>query len=429
MIERNQLSNGVRVITEHIPHVRSVAIGIWVKMGSRFETLYTNGMSHFIEHMVFKGTATRSARDIAEAFDEIGGQVNAFTSKEYTCFYAKVLDEHASIALEVLHDMFFHSTFDPVEVEKEKQVIIEEIRMVEDTPDDWVHDLASQALLPDHPLGYSILGSEDNVRSFKSEDLQQFVNNRYTPERTVITAVGNIPHDLHEHLAQLFGQFQRLDNRGQDSRIPVQFKSGIEQRIKPTEQAHLCLSFPALSIRDPRIYALILLNGIVGGNMSSRLFQEIREERGLAYSVFSYQTAFEDCGSFTIYAGTGSDQVEHVCELILNILRDLCDHGVSPQEVRKAKEQTKGGFTLGMELTTNRMSRLGKNELMLGKHPSVDEVIGNIDHVRIQDVNELAQQLFAAEFSVSIISPHDQLPAAIRRDALVSHSNSAPARK
>lgn len=419
MIERSKLPNGVRVITEHIPYVRSVAIGIWIKMGSRFETLDTNGMSHFIEHMVFKGTTARSARDIAEAFDEIGGQVNAFTSKEYTCFYAKVLDEHVPIALEVLHDMFFHSTFDPVEVEKEKQVVIEEIRMVEDTPDDWVHDLASQALLPDHPLGYPILGTEDNVRTFQSEDLKQFVINCYTPERTVITAVGNIPRGFKEKVMRLFGQFSRPAQLEQDKRSPVQFKPGIEQRVKPTEQAHLCLSFPALSIRDPRIYDLTLLNGIVGGNMSSRLFQEIREEHGLAYSVFSYQTAYEDCGSFTIYAGTGSDQVEHVCALILNILRDLCDCGVTSQEMRKAKEQIKGGFTLGMENTTNRMSRLGKNELMLEKHPSVDEVNAEIDRVRLEDVNELARRLFSTQFSVSIISSQDQLPVAIRRDALV----------
>lgn len=419
MIEHNKLPNGVRVIVEQVPHVHSVAIGIWVKAGSRFETEQTNGMSHFIEHMVFKGTENRSARDIAEAFDEIGGHVNAFTSKEYTCFYAKVMDEHAPVALDVLHDMFFNSTFDPGEVEKEKQVVIEEIRMVEDTPDDWVHDLASLASMPGHPLGYPILGSIANIGHFKSEDLQQFVKNEYTPENTVITVVGNVPKGFLEQLTTLFGQFRRPKKTKQGNRAIPQFKAGIEQRVKPTEQAHICLSLPGLPVNDESIYSMTLLNSILGGSMSSRLFQEIREENGLAYSVYSYHTTYRDCGSFVIYAGTGISQTDRVCELILDILRDVRDHGVTEQELQKAKEQLKGSFTLSLESTTNRMSRLGKNELMLGKHPSPDEVIAHINKIRLHDIASLAHRLFTNELGLAIISPNDDLPKTFRRDALV----------
>lgn len=419
LIEKYKLPNGVRVVVEHIPHVRSVAIGIWVKTGSRFETAQMNGMSHFIEHMVFKGTEKRSARHIAEAFDEIGGHVNAFTSKEYTCFYAKVLDEHTPVALDVLEDMFFNSTFDDGEMRKEKQVVIEEIRMVEDTPDDWVHDLSAQASIPDHPLGYPILGSIENVGRFKSDDLKEFVKTKYIPEHTVITVVGNVPKDLHDRLTRLFGQFQRSSIDTEDPQAPPRFRAGIEQRVKPTEQAHFCLSFPGLPINDKRVYALTLLNSIVGGSMSSRLFQEIREEHGLAYAVYSYHTAYEDCGSFVIYAGTSFHQTERVCELILNILRDVRDHGISKEELQKTKEQLKGNFTLGMESTTNRMSRLGKNELMLGRHPTLDEVVGKIEQIRLEDVAQLAQHLFSNPFSLAIISPNDVVPETFRRDALV----------
>lgn len=410
------LPNGVRVIEEKIPYVRSVAIGIWVKTGSRFESPDTNGMAHFIEHMAFKGTKNRSARDIAETFDAIGGHVNAFTSKEYTCFYARVLDEHVDVALDVLHDMFFHSTFDEGEMEKEKQVVIEEIRMVEDTPDDWIHDLASKASIPRHPLGYPILGPIENVSQFKSEDLKEYVKTHYTPDRTVITVAGNIPDTWRDEVTRWFGQFQRERGGGQSVPSSPQFYPGIEQRVKPTEQAHFCLSLPGLAIHDPHIYDLTLLNSIVGGSMSSRLFQDIREEHGLAYSVYSYHLAYEDFGTFGIYAGTGLNQTNRVYELILNILRDVRENGVTKKELNKAKEQLKGSFTLSMESTTNRMSRLGKNELMLGKHPSLDEVVEKIDSIQLDDVVQLAERLFSGPLSFALISPHDDVPEAFRSD-------------
>lgn len=419
MIEHITLPNGVRTVVEQVPHVHSVAIGIWVKAGSRFENEQTNGMSHFIEHMVFKGTHNRTAKDIAEAFDEIGGHVNAFTSKEYTCFYAKVLDEHTPIALDVLQDMFFNSTFDPVEVDKEKQVVIEEIKMVEDTPDDWIHDLLSQVCMPYDPLGYPILGTTRNVSHFNSEDLKQFIQNEYTPEHTVITVVGHAPPDLRDQLTQLFGQFQRPVSKTRKHREKPQFHAGIEQRVKPTEQAHICLSVPGLAVTDEQIYSMSLLNSIVGGSMSSRLFQEIREKHGLAYSVYSYHTTYRDCGAFVTYAGTGVDQVDRVFHLILDILQDVRDHGMSRQELQKAKEQLKGSFTLSLESTTNRMSRLGKNELMLGKHPTHHEVMAQINKVSLDDIASLAGRLFANEMSLAIISPNDHLPESFRRDALV----------
>nr|WP_082415845.1 pitrilysin family protein [Numidum massiliense] len=459
LIERNQLANGVRILTEKNPHVRSVSIGIWVAVGSRFESLATNGMSHFIEHMVFKGTKTRSARAIAEAFDGIGGHVNAFTAKEYTCFYAKVLDEHTYVALDILYDMFFHSTFAAEEIEKEKQVVIEEIRMVEDTPDDLVHELLSQAALGNHPLGLPILGSVANVSSFTAERLRQFMDAEYTPARTVITVVGNVPEGLDDYLAQKFGAFTapepesvgarrtvhgetddgaaRAQVYGHDlsydgtSHAPLNgrtndypgerppFRTGVEQRVKATEQAHLCLSVPGLAVNDPYIYHLTLLSNIVGGSMSSRLFQEIREERGLAYSVFSYHTTYKDCGFFAIYAGTGAEQSERVLALLFDILRNVRTNGITREELQKAKEQLKGSFVLGMESTANRMSRLGKNELMLQEHPSPDDVLAKIDAIRWEDVIALAERLFAQEVSFAIVSPNDKLPNTFRRDALV----------
>lgn len=419
MIEQINLPNGVRVVTEHISHVRSVAIGIWVHAGSRYENEQTNGLSHFIEHMLFKGTTTRSAAGIAEVFDEIGGYVNAFTAKEYTCYYAKVLDEHTSVALDVLSDMFFNSQFDPNEIEKEKQVVVEEIRMVEGTPDDWVHDLVSEVSMPDDPLGYPILGSINNVTGFQREQLTQFIKNTYIPEHTVITVVGNFDQALHEQLLQLFGQFKQGDQFKQRVRKSPRFHAGIVQRVKPTEQAHLCLSLPGLALTDERIYSLVLLNSIIGGSMSSRLFQRIREEYGLAYSVYSYHSTFRDCGSFVIYAGTGPHQVDSVCENVLDILRDVRDNGVQASELHKAKQQLKGSFTLSMESTTNRMSRLGKNELLLGKHPSYEEVMTHVNRIRLSDLNALAEHMFHNELSFAIISPEERLPKSFRRDALV----------
>lgn len=417
MIVRHILPNGVRIVAEPIPHVRSISFGFWIGTGSRNETAEINGISHFLEHMLFKGTKKRTARQLAEAFDEIGGQVNAFTSKELTCYYAKVLDEHFTVALEILADMFFGSTLPEKEIEKEQKVVIEEIRMAEDTPDDLVHDLLSKAVMGGHPLGFPILGSVENVLGFDRVCLEDYRLRHYRPDQTVIALAGHLPEDFLDRIESYFSTF----SGGGDASVcqPPVFRPDAIVRKKATEQTHLCLGLPGLSIQDPRIYALILLNNMLGGNMSSRLFQKVREERGLAYSVYSYHMAYRDCGLFAIYAGTGPGQENELMQLIYDTLEEICQSGVEVSELNKAKEQLKSGYMLSLESTNNRMSRLGKNELLLGKHMTLDETIELIEQVTTGDILDLAQTLFTQPASLAVISPSGGIPSAYRRDVLV----------
>lgn len=414
MIFRHTLANGVRVVAEQIPYVRSVAMGIWIGTGSEKEDPSENGISHFLEHMMFKGTKTRTARQLAEAFDEIGGHVNAFTSKEVTCYYSKVLDQHFSTSLEILADMFFHSTFAESELEKEKKVIIEEIRMVEDTPDDLIHDLIQEASLQGYRLGNPVIGTVEIVNSISREQLIVYRDKEYYPQNVVLALAGNLPDDYLEQIEALFGGHSGESNI-LEPETPV-FTPNIITRQKNTEQTHLCIGFPGLSIGDPRIHTMILLNNILGGNMSSRLFQEIREERGLAYSVFSYHSAHRPTGLFAIYAGTAHHKTEEVCEVIEETVRTVSEQGVSEKELKKAKEQLKGGMMLGLESTNNRMSRLGRNELLLGRHLTLDEVIETVEKITLSDVNQLAKEIFSSPKSLALISPDGNVPKSFRRN-------------
>jgi predicted Zn-dependent peptidase len=417
VIVQHTLPNGVRVVAEQIPYVRSVALGLWVGAGSRHESEEDNGISHFIEHMLFKGTRKRTARQLAEAFDEIGGQVNAFTSKEMTCYYAKVLDQHFPIALDILADMFFESTFAEGEIAKEQKVIVEEIRMVEDTPDDLIHDLLSSVALKNHPLGYPILGSERNVRSFDRGRLLSYRDRYYRPDNLVIALAGNLPEDFMSLVESYFASF--TNEQTAEVKESPSFSHDVITRQKQTEQTHLCLGLPGVSLADERIYPFILLNNILGGNMSSRLFQEIREERGLAYSVYSYHSAYRDCGLFAVYAGTAHGQEEEVTDLILRILEDVRENGVTESELKKAKEQMKGSMMLGLESTSNRMSRLGKNELLLGRHLTLDEMVARVEDVTLEDVRTIAREIFSQPLSLALISPSGNIPASYGRDRLV----------
>lgn len=396
---------------EHIPTVRSAAIGVWIHTGSRNENEINNGISHFLEHMFFKGTASRSAREIAESFDSIGGQVNAFTSKEYTCYYAKVLDEHAEYALEILADMFFNSTFVEEELEKEKNVVYEEIKMYEDTPDDIVHDILTKITYENHPLGYPILGTEDTLATFTGDTLRQYIKDHYTPENVVISIAGNVPESFMKAVEGYFGHYQGTTNKQQIHKPEFHFNRSA--RKKETEQAHLCLGYKGLSVGDENVYDLIVLNNILGGSMSSRLFQEVREQRGLAYSVFSYHSSYEDTGMMTIYAGTGSQQLDTLYETVQQTLAQLKDTGITEKELKNSKEQLKGNLMLSLESTNSRMSRNGKNELLLGKHRSLDEIIESINDVTKQKVDALIRRTFTDEFSVSLISPAGELPKAL----------------
>ncbi len=412
MINRYTCKNGVRIVLEKIPTVRSVAIGVWIHTGSRNETESNNGISHFLEHMLFKGTTTRSAREIAESFDSIGGQVNAFTSKEYTCYYAKVLDEHAKYALDILADMFFNSTFVEEELKKEKNVVYEEIKMYEDTPDDIVHDLLTKVTYENHPLGYPILGTEQTLSSFTGDTLRQYVKEHYTPENVVISIAGNVDESFISTVEQYFGSYEGKSDR-QDVHKPV-FHANHTARKKETEQAHLCLGYKGLEVGNENIYSLIVLNNILGGSMSSRLFQEVREQRGLAYSVFSYHSSYKDTGMLTIYAGTGSNQLETLYETIQQTLDQMKETGITQKELDNSKEQLKGNLMLSLESTNSRMSRNGKNELLLRKHRSLDEMIESINAVTKENVDALIGQIFTNEFSASLISPTGELPKALQ---------------
>ncbi|ESU32996.1 zinc protease [Bacillus sp. 17376] len=408
MIKKYTCQNGVRIVLEQIPTVRSVAIGVWIGTGSRNENPENNGISHFLEHMFFKGTKTRSAREIAESFDSIGGQVNAFTSKEYTCYYAKVLDNHAQYALEVLADMFFNSTFDSEELNKEKNVVNEEIKMYEDTPDDIVHDLLSRAVYGDHPLGYPILGTEETLQSFTGEKLEQYMHDSYRPENVVISIAGNVPESFINNAEKFFGSYDASKEKMEYEK-PA-FYATQASRKKETEQAHLCLGFEGLQIGHSAVYSLIVLNNVLGGSMSSRLFQEVREQRGLAYSVFSYHSAYRDSGMVTIYGGTGANQLGVLYETIQDTLSKLRAEGITEKELNNSKEQLKGSLMLSLESTNSRMSRNGKNELLLGRHRSLDEIVKQIDQVTKDSVDGMANSIFTDKYSVSLISPNGELP-------------------
>lgn len=408
MIKKYTCQNGVRIVLENIPTVRSVAIGVWIGTGSRNENLKDNGVSHFLEHMFFKGTKKRSAREIAESFDSIGGQVNAFTSKEYTCYYAKVLDDHAEYALDVLADMFFHSTFDENELKKEKNVVYEEIKMYEDTPDDIVHDVLSRATYGDHPLGYPILGTEETLATFNGDTLREYMDGHYTPDNVVISVAGNVSEDFLKSVEKLFGDFE-TSGKKREFKKPS-FNNQKLSRQKDTEQAHLCIGFNGLEVGHEKIYSLIVLNNILGGSMSSRLFQDVREQKGLAYSVFSYHSSFADNGLLTIYGGTGSKQLNQLFETIQDTLTTLKAEGITSKELANSKEQMKGSLMLSLESTNSRMSRNGKNELLLGHHRSLDSIIERVNEVSEESVNTLANQLFTDSYSVALISPDGHFP-------------------
>ncbi|MBP1968055.1 putative Zn-dependent peptidase [Virgibacillus natechei] len=403
MIEKHTSKNGVRIVMENIPAVRSVTIGVWVLTGSRNESQLNNGISHFLEHMFFKGTNTRSPQDIAEAFDSIGGQVNAFTSKEYTCFFAKVLDTHKEYALEILADMFFNSSFDEAEIEREKKVIYEEIKMYEDTPDDIVHDLLAQASYGEHPLGYPILGTEEHLKSFNADTLKNYMKERYIPENVVISVAGNLDDSFAAKIEEHFGSYQFGADRSEIQK-PTFLANNIE-RNKDTEQAHLCLGYNGLPVGDESTYSLVIMNNVLGGSMSSRLFQEVRENQGLAYSVFSFHASFLDNGLLTIYAGTGKDQLPLLEDTINETMGTLIKNGLTDKELMNSKEQLKGNLMLSLESTNSRMSRNGRNEMLLQRHRTLDDMIQEIDAVNHDSIQQVIESMFNQPPSRALIAP------------------------
>lgn len=401
MYQKHTLPNGVRIITEEIDYVRSAAIGIWVGTGSRKETEGYEGISHFIEHMLFKGTSNRNARQLAESLETVGGQINAFTTKEMTCFYAKVLDEDLSLAIDVLSDMFFNSLFDPQEIEKEKNVVIEEIKMYQDTPDELIHDLFSQYSWNNDPLGKPILGIEETIRGLSRDKIIHYLDNHYTPEQVVIAVAGKINHDEIVRQLSMFGNF----NRKKSDLVAENPQGSIFRKAvgKDTEQMHLIIGVPGLGQDDEDIYALHIINSILGGGLSSRLFQEIREQRGLAYSVYSYHSTYVDTGLFAVYAGTSPENTDEVIKCVLNELNILKKDGLTEDELKKTKAQIKGNLYLGLESVSSRMSRLGKTELCFGEYKTPEEAVEKLEKVTAADVKRVMERLWQ-EDKVSILT-------------------------
>lgn len=394
MFRKEILDNGLRVVTERIPSVRSVSIGIWVNVGSRDEQRGEEGLSHFIEHMVFKGTRRRSAEAISREIDTLGGELNAFTSREGTTFYAKVLDEHVEQAIDLLADIFHHSRFDAKEITKERQVVLEEIRMVEDDPEDYLHDLHTMNAFRTHPLGRPILGEVDTIRALRRAQLLAFRARHYCPSQVVVSVVGNFAFEpVFRQVASAFGgRWGAAAVPGH--RFPPTIGGGVHVRPKPLEQAHLCLSLKGVSQCDKDRYGVYVLNAILGGGVSSRLFQEVREKRGLAYSIYSSVMCFTDSGLVTVYAGVRPDAAPRVLRLILGELRRLQAKPVAHAELERAKGQLKGSLMLGLESTSSRMSKLAKDEMYFGCHISPREIMADIDRVSAEQLWRLSRDLF-----------------------------------
>jgi predicted Zn-dependent peptidase len=396
MVSRSLLSNGVRVLSEAMPQMVSSTIGIWVQNGSRYETPEENGVSHFIEHLLFKGTRKRTAAQIAEEMDAVGGVLNAFTGKEYTCYYAKVLGDDLQMATDLLADIFLESVFDPDEIDRERQVVLQEISQAEDTPDDFIHDLFALKFWHGHPLALPIFGSVETVNRIDRELLTTFMAERYRAGRVFIAAAGKLDHQL--LVDQCESLFARIPGNGRGETIaPPPEHQTVLVHQKELEQAHICLGGPGLSQLDDLRYASYVLNTALGGGMSSRLFQEVREKRGRVYSIYSFMSSYADCGYFAVYAGTNPEWVDEVIEVTVEELRKVAREGLSSVELARAKSQMKGNMLLGMESTDSRMNRLARNEIYYSRDISLTELAERIDAVKADQVVELASSWFRPE--------------------------------
>ena len=393
-IRRTLLANGVRLATERMPHVRSVAIGIWLTRGSRHEPDETQGIAHFVEHMLFKGTPQRSAEEIAQQVDSIGGQIDAFTSKEYAGYYLKVLDEHLPLAVEILADLICNPLFSNEDIEREKKVILEEIKMVEDTPDDLVHEMFAERFWSGHPLGRPILGTPSSVMALDRSTLKEYFGSTYVASNFVVVAVGNLEHDHVQGLLE--AALKDIPHNGPDAQqTPPVVASVIQVRRKELEQSHLVFGTEALPQHHPQRYAGYALNTTLGGSMSSRLFQNVREKRGLAYSVFSGLSAYQDSGALSIYAGCANDAVAELIDVVVAEIRQMKAGGLDPVELRRAKDHLKGSLMLGLESTSSRMSHIARQEMYREHAESLDDMLASIEAVTAEDVLRLADKFFS----------------------------------
>jgi len=393
-IVRDVLPNGLRILTERMPHVRSVSIGVWLARGSRHETVEQSGIAHFVEHMLFKGTSTRTAEDIAQTVDSIGGQMDAFTAKEYASYYFKVLDDHLPLAVEVLADIVMNPAFSEDDISREKKVVLEEIKMVEDTPDDLVHELFTESFWQGHPLGRPILGTKDSVEALTQDGLRRYFSGTYSSPNLIVAAVGNIDHERVRDL--VMRAFTGLPvTSAPVTEAPPRVVANTIIRNKELEQSHICLGTSSYRQDHEDRYSSYVLNTVLGGSMSSRLFQNVREKRGLAYAVFSGLSAYRDAGSITIYAGCANDAVGELIDVVIAELRRLKDEPLAESELQRAKDHLKGSLMLNLESTSSRMSHLARQEIYFDRQFSLDETLEGVQRVTSDDVQRVARELFA----------------------------------
>jgi predicted Zn-dependent peptidase len=405
MYRKDTLSNGIRVVSETLPKSRSISIGVWVKVGSRHEAQEIGGISHFIEHLFFKGTEKRTAKDIAIEMDSLGGEMNAFTTQETTTFYAKVVDEHLPVAIDILSDILLGSKFDPVEMEKERKVILEEIKSVEDTPDDYIHELFTNTVWPDNSLGRPILGTKETIKALTHKDIISYIDHYYSPKEIVISVAGNFEHArLIELLNASFGKLSRSGDPKKES-APT-FTHAVEVKKKQLEQVQVCMGCKGLNYTHEDRYVISALNTVLGNSMSSRLFQEVREQNALAYSIYSYVTSYRDTGLLTVYAGADPSNALEVVRLVLKELKKIKEEGITSAEEKRVKNQIKGSLVLSLESSNSHMSRLARQEIYFGKYLSMDDIIKGVEKVTAAQVQDLARQLFTREnISLAILGP------------------------
>jgi len=394
MVEKIILDNGIRVVCEKVPYSRSVCVGVWLLAGSVTENPRNMGISHFVEHMLFKGTHLRSARDIAEAIDNIGGQINAFTSKECTCYHVKVRDTHLDIGLNVLSDIFFDSVFEQENMDIERNVIYEEINMYQDTPEELVYDLMFETAWSNSPLGYPVLGSKECLQGISRTDLIEYIQQFYTPQNMVISVAGNYNKaTLMKLVKKYFGKWS-INSHDNAKKGNAYFKSATSFKQKDIEQVHICMGFKGMELGAKDVYDLLAVNNIFGGSMSSRLFQEIREKKGLVYAIYSSPSFYRDAGLFSIYAGMNPECLKVVVDLIKDEVRRLVEEKISEEEIEKSKQQMEGNYILGAESISGKMFSMGKSELLLKRILTHEEVMGKINSVTIESAQKVVDNIF-----------------------------------
>ncbi len=403
MYRKTTLGNGITVVTESISYFPTVSLGLWLKTGGRYENEANNGISHFIEHMLFKGTAQRTAFDIAEQIDAVGGALNAFTGKEYTCIYARTLRKDMDLALDVLSDMFKHSLFREDDIEKEKYVILQEVKMVEDNPEEYIYDMFNASYFNGHPLGLPILGKEENIEHFTREMLTEHFQKYYSPDNLVITATGRINHERFvDRVEKLFGGVKRQEDASDMSiSEPVPHKT-FDVYERDLEHIYLCIGTKGVSQVDKKRYALYVLNAVMGGSMSSHLFQEVREKRGLVYNIYSYVNCYYDTGTFGISTSTSRESIEEVLTLVKEEIKRIRDHGITENELAFSKEHIKGNLFISLESSEARMGRLAKNEIYFGGYIPLKETIRGIDRIKKSEVDAMGSDIFENPEGISI---------------------------